>query len=94
MPKKRRSGGRSKGGKGRSASVQCCQCGQVIPRDKAKKVTRYSSLVDRSLTRELRAKGAIIARPQVEKYYCISCAVHRGIVKPRSKSKRHRRQRL
>lgn len=86
--------GRSKGGKGRASYVQCGQCGQLIPRDKAKKVTRYTSLVDRTLARELRGKGTIISSPRVSKYYCISCAVHRGIVKVRSKNARHRRRRL
>ena len=39
MPKKRKSRGRSKGGKGRSELVHCSGCGCLVPRDKAKKVT-------------------------------------------------------
>lgn len=90
MPKKRRSGGRSKGGKGRTERVQCSNCGMQIPRDKAKRVTSYVSLVDRSLARELRSQGAQIARKSVVKYYCVSCAVHYGVVKVRSKISRRR----
>jgi len=91
LPKKRKSGGRSKGGKGRTELVQCAKCGQRIPRDKAKKVTRYRSLVDPMLARELRKQGAIIPRSAVTQYLCIRCAVHYGVVKIRSKEERKKR---
>jgi len=35
MPSKRASRGRRKGGKGSSAIVQCTNCGQTVPKDKA-----------------------------------------------------------
>ena len=57
MPQKRKSRGRSKGRKGRSKMVQCGSCGSLVPRDKAKKVTHYKSLVDSSLAKELKAQG-------------------------------------
>jgi len=88
LPVKRKSRGRSKGGKGRSDRVQCSICGEFVPRDKAKKVTRRVSVVDPQLAKELRQKGAYIAAPRETKYYCISCAVHHGIVKVRSKEER------
>ena len=88
MPKKRSSGGRSKGGKGRSGMVQCSFCGAQVPRDKAKRTTRYTSLVDSRLFKELRAQGSQIARYRTTKYLCISCAVHRGVVKVRGKKER------
>jgi len=91
MPQKRKSRGRTKGRKGRSKFVQCVSCGSLVPRDKAKKVTSYKSLVDSSLARELKAKGAYLARQKVEKYYCISCAVHRRVVKVRAKAERSQR---
>jgi len=93
MPVKRKSRGRSKGGKGRSGFVQCASCGQMVPRDKAKKVTRRVSMVDYALAKELRQKGAYITAPMQTKYYCVSCAVHRGVVKVRAKSERHTRPR-
>jgi len=93
LPIKRKSRGRSKGGKGRSDQVQCSLCGEFVPRDKAKKVTRRVSIVDPQLARELRKKGAYIASPVETKYYCISCAVHRGIVKVRSRNERKSRRR-
>ena len=41
MPSKRVSRGRKKGGKGSSGIVQCTNCGQTVPKDKAKKVTSF-----------------------------------------------------
>jgi len=88
LGKKRKSGGRSGGGKGRSGLVQCTNCGMQVPRDKAKKVSSFVSLVEPSLARELRAHGAFIARQKVFKYYCISCAVHFGVSKVRARDER------
>jgi small subunit ribosomal protein S26e len=88
LGKKRKSRGRAKGGKGRSELVQCNSCGSMVPRDKAKKVTTWVSFVDAALARELKAKGTYIPREQVTKYYCVSCAVHRGVVKVRARAER------
>ena len=93
MPIKRKSRGRSKGGKGSGGFVQCVSCGSMVPRDKAKKVTKRFSIVDYALTKELRQKGAYITAPVATKYYCISCAVHRKVVKVRAKTERHTRPR-
>ncbi len=93
MPKKRSSGGRSKGGKGRSGMVQCSYCGALVPRDKAKRVTRWTSLVDSRLLKELQDQGARVSRERTTKYLCISCAVHRGVVKVRGKDERKSRPR-
>ena len=86
MSKKRKSRGRSKGGKGRSDIIYCSNCGAAVPRDKAMKVTTRTSLVEPTLARELRAAGAYIAAPPTVRYYCISCSVHYGIVTVRAKN--------
>ncbi|MBS7641505.1 MAG: 30S ribosomal protein S26e [Candidatus Bathyarchaeia archaeon] len=88
MPFKRKSRGRSKGQKGKSDYVHCSSCGELVPRDKAKKVTRRISLVDPVLARELRQRGAYISSRTETLYYCVSCAVHRGIVKVRAREER------
>ena len=67
MPLKRASRGRTKGGKGSSGTVQCTNCGQTVPKDKAKKVTSRLNLVEHTLAKELRAQGAYIASPTVLK---------------------------
>jgi len=96
MTKKRKSRGRSKGGKGSSGFISCSNCGAITPRDKAKKVTTRLSLVEPLLLRELRQARASNDQPYFHaespttvKYYCVSCAVHYGIVKVRAKSERH-----
>ncbi|MEX0640350.1 MAG: 30S ribosomal protein S26e [Nitrosopumilaceae archaeon] len=94
MPLKRASRGRRKGGKGSSTRIQCTNCGATVPSDKAKKVTSRLNLVEHTLAKELRAQGAYIASPRVLKWYCISCAIHFGILKIRSESKRRDRGRL
>lgn len=88
MPKKRKSGGRGKGGKGSSDFVQCSNCGKPTPRDKAKRVRSRPSLVDSTLYKELKSSGAYIARQDIQKIYCVSCAVHFGVAKVRSKEER------
>jgi small subunit ribosomal protein S26e len=93
LPFKRKSRGRSKGGKGSGTVIQCASCGQVVPRDKAKRETRRISLVDYALAKELRQKGTYIASSSDTKYYCVSCAVHRGIVKVRAEKERRMRPR-
>jgi len=83
MPKKRKSRGRrkGKGGAGRARTVTCSNCGALVPRDKAKKTTRYHSLVERTLAKELEQSGALIRGQRRTRYFCISCAIHFGVVK-------------
>ena len=94
MPLKRASRGRTKGGKGSSGTVQCINCGQTVPKDKAKKVTSRLNLVEHTLAKELRATGTYIASPTVLKWYCISCAIHFKILKIRSSDSRRKRGKL
>ncbi|MEM0380572.1 MAG: 30S ribosomal protein S26e [Desulfurococcaceae archaeon] len=88
MPKKRESRGRRKGSKGKVSTVQCSQCGKLIPEDKAVCVTRMYSPVNPQLARELEKKGAIIAKFPVTKCYCISCAIFLGLIKVRPEEER------
>lgn len=88
MTKKRKSGGRSKGNKGVAGTVQCSSCGRIVPRDKAKKKTKYKSIVDPVIGRELRKAGAHLPRTASTAFYCVNCAVHRGISGIRAKEDR------
>ncbi|TXT57841.1 MAG: hypothetical protein BAJATHORv1_10549 [Candidatus Thorarchaeota archaeon] len=92
MTKKRKSGGRSKGKSGNKGTVQCTRCGRMVPADKAKKYTKYSSVVDPQLARELRKEGSYIHRKRLTAYYCVSCAVHSGKVQIRQESRRRETQ--
>ncbi len=91
MPKKRENRGRHKGAKGSVRTIQCDNCGRLVPADKAVCVTRWYSPVDPQLAAELEKKGAIIARYPVTKCYCISCAIFLGIIKVRPESERKKR---
>lgn len=62
MTKKRKSGGRSGGSRGNKGNVQCSNCGRQVPADKIKKVTRYISVVDPSMRKELQDAGAVLPR--------------------------------
>ncbi len=88
MTKKRRAGGRSGGSRGRAQTVQCSSCGRSVPADKAKKSTKYVSVVDPRMAQELRKAGAVIPRRRETQIFCISCAIHRKRVKIRSKDAR------
>jgi len=88
MAKKRKSRGRAKGGKGRAEYVSCTNCGSRVPVDKAIKTTKKVSFVDPTLARELKKSGTFIPKISVTKYYCVSCAVHAGIVRVRSREER------
>lgn len=88
MAKKRKSGGRSKGGHGKSKSVQCTKCGRIVPSDKAKKYTKRVSSVEPQLARELRQQGSYIQTRRITAYYCVSCAVHAGRVQIRQGTER------
>jgi len=71
--------------------VQCDECGALIPRSKAVKVTRRYAPIDAQLASELRSKGAIIPTYEVTKYLCIRCAIFRGVIKIRSEEERRKK---
>ncbi len=94
MAKKRRSGGRTGSSSGRDSRVQCAKCGSIVPRGKAKRITRRVNLVDRQIESELRDMGAILPNKTVSRWYCISCAIHSHKINIRSKDNRKKDTRL
>ena len=90
MPVKRKGRGRDKGkgSKGRSEYVYCHNCRRRIPIDKAIKRVVWVPVVRGSLAKELVKQGTFIPKKREVRYYCISCAIHFGIVKIRSRDKR------
>ena len=94
MPKKRRSGGRTGSKKGRDGSVQCSKCARMVPRGKAKRVTRHVNLVEARIAKELRESGTIIPFKTESSWFCISCAIHTHKTNIRSNSDRKKRDRL
>ncbi|WP_457559265.1 30S ribosomal protein S26e [Candidatus Harpocratesius sp.] len=94
MTKKRRSGGRTGSQSGRDQPVQCAKCGRFVPRGKAKRVTKYVSLVDATIGKELRDAGAIVPRRQVTNWYCVSCAIHTHKVHIRAGNDRRKHEKI
>lgn len=94
MPKKRRSGGRTGSSSGHDTMVHCDHCHRMVPRGKAKRISRYVSLVDSTIGKELRDAGAIIPRRKIEEWYCISCAIHSHRVHIRPDADRQKREKL
>ncbi|MCP4762073.1 MAG: 30S ribosomal protein S26e [archaeon] len=92
MPKKRKNSG--KGQTGKVPSVQCNKCGRMVPKTKAKRVTRPTRLMEGVIYKELKAAGAIMPSGKSTKWLCISCAVHSRTVKIRSSADRKNRDKL
>lgn len=92
MTKKRKNRGRHKGDKGKESIVYCDNCGKMIPRSKAVRVTVPYSPIPADLARELEKQGAIVPRYYITKTYCINCAIYFGIIKVRSEGERKIKQ--
>jgi small subunit ribosomal protein S26e len=71
---------RKKGQSGRAKVVQCIQCGQLLPRDKAIEKYKSSLRLDYKLRTLLKKCGAYISNSGTIVYYCVSCAKHRKYV--------------
>lgn len=71
---------RKKGQSGRTKSVECTQCGALIPRDKAVEKVKRGLPLDRQLIKTLKDQGARIHAGKTTVYYCVSCAKHRKYV--------------
>jgi ribosomal protein S26 len=94
VTKKRRNSGKTGSSKGKGQLVQCHHCSRLVPRAKAKRVTRWVSLCEPQISRELRDAGTIMPRRQETEWSCISCAVHSHKVKIRAATDRNIRDRI
>jgi small subunit ribosomal protein S26e len=91
MVKKRKSGGHTGTSGGRDARIHCNNCGNLVPRGKAKKFTKYLTLADPQISKELRAAGAILPRERVTEWLCVSCAIHSHRIHIRSNDERKKK---
>lgn len=88
MPQKRRNCGRAKMNAGRKQTVNCMNCGKMIPRDKAIKRFMTKNMVDSSSAKDV-MDASIYKEYELPKeyqkcFYCVSCAVHRRVVRVRA----------
>ena len=63
-------------------------CHALVPADKAIKVTRWVSPLRGQIAIELERQGTYVSKRPETKYYCISCAVHHGLVRVRAEEER------
>lgn len=92
MPVKRRNHGRSKMNRGHTKIVNCLNCGRMTPKDKAIKRFLIKGLVDNSSTKDVNDQSLYenyqLPKSYQKAFYCVSCAVHRRVVRPRKHDKR------
>eukprot|EP00187_Rhodella_violacea_P000468 CAMPEP_0174884806 /NCGR_PEP_ID=MMETSP0167-20121228/227_1 /TAXON_ID=38298 /ORGANISM="Rhodella maculata, Strain CCMP736" /LENGTH=111 /DNA_ID=CAMNT_0016120255 /DNA_START=1 /DNA_END=336 /DNA_ORIENTATION=- len=92
MTVKRRNHGRNRKGRGHTKLVNCDGCGSKPAKDKAVKRFTVRNIVDKSSVRDLEEacaiKGFELPKLYLKIHYCISCAVHRKTVRPRSAENR------
>lgn len=74
--------------------VHCDNCGKLVPRSKAVRVTVPYSPVPPDLAKELEKQGAIIPKYFITRTYCINCAVFFGLIKVRPREERKKRAAL
>ena len=96
MTKKRRNCGRSNHGHGISASVLCNGCNSRPKKDKCIKRFIVRNIVDPSSLRDVRDASCIegyqVPKMYQKVFYCVSCAIHRRVVRVRSTEARRVRE--
>eukprot|EP01125_Pyxidicula_operculata_P000606 TRINITY_DN10603_c0_g1_i1.p1 TRINITY_DN10603_c0_g1~~TRINITY_DN10603_c0_g1_i1.p1 ORF type:complete len:107 (-),score=15.63 TRINITY_DN10603_c0_g1_i1:128-448(-) len=93
MTKKRRNAGRSKHGRGHTKAKTCDGCGRLSPKDKIIKRFQVRNIVETSALSDIQANTGlgddyVLPKTFYKFHYCISCAIHRRIVRVRSREDR------
>jgi small subunit ribosomal protein S26e len=95
MPKKRRNQGRNKYNRGHVKPIVCVNCGRLCPKDKAVKRFTIRDIVDASSKTDLEENRAfeeyVVPKLYLKFQYCVGCAIHRRVVKVRSREDRRNR---
>ena len=108
MPTKRRNHGRNKKGRGNVTRVRCVITGKAVPKDKAIRKMRIAKLVGEPCERDIQehsvfteyarspdfGNSSFMPKIFVKEYYCIEAAVHKKLVKVRSRTMRRVRERI
>lgn len=92
MTKKRRNNGRNKSNRGHVKRVHCVFSNKLIPKDKA--ITRYivKNIIESSAIRDIQDSCALefytLPKLYFKNYYSIEAAIHKKIVRVRSREGR------
>jgi small subunit ribosomal protein S26e len=80
---------------GRKHTVNCLNCGKLVPRDKAIKRFVIKNIVDSSSIKDVQDasiyKDLDAPKEYQKTFYCVSCAVHRRVVRVRRHDLRRQR---
>eukprot|EP00940_MAST-03C_sp_MAST-3C-sp2_P002060 g2060.t1 len=93
MTVKRRNHGRNRSNRGSVGKLLDCEgCGCRVAKDKAIKRFQVRNMVDGSSMRDIKEATAletyVMPKVYMKMAYCVGCAVHRRIVRGRSKEAR------
>merc|ERR1712196_86733 len=84
--------GRNKKGHGHVKRVRCADSGKLVPKDKAIKRYIVRNIVDASALRDIRDQSAFencaLPKLYVKQYYSVEVAIHRRIIRGRSREDR------
>ncbi|EJW03164.1 hypothetical protein EDEG_02469 [Edhazardia aedis USNM 41457] len=92
MPVKRRNHGRAKKNRGHTDFQRCDNCHRACPKDKAIKRYQVRNVIEAAAADDLKL-AILIENFEIPKSFdksvlCISCAVHKRVVRSRSVEKR------
>jgi small subunit ribosomal protein S26e len=96
MAFKRRNGGKNRNGRGHVKPVACSNCHRSCPKDKAVKRFQVRNIIETAAQRDMKEASVYkvyqIPKLYLKVAYCISCAIHARVVRPRPANKRRIRE--